>query len=63
MIVLITCVCASHVCLVYVEVKRALDALELELKMVIHHHVGAGKGTCVLSKNKPSKLLSHLFCR
>ena len=31
--------------------KRVLDPLELELQMVVNHHVGAGNVTWVLSKS------------
>lgn len=34
--------CVPHVCLVPVSQKRTLDLLELELKMVVSHHMDAG---------------------
>lgn len=45
--------------------KRASDPLELKLRMVVSHQVGAGNRTQVLCKsNKCSKLLIHLSnCR
>jgi hypothetical protein len=40
---------------------KVSDILELELQMVVSHHVGAEAQTQVLYKsNKCSKLLSHL---
>lgn len=36
------CICVPHVCLVPVSQKRTLDLLELELKMTVNHHMGAG---------------------
>ena len=37
--------------------KRELDPLELELNMILSHHVGAGNGTQVLWKSS-----SVLYC-
>lgn len=53
-------------CTIYVhsaqgEQKRVLDALTLELQMVMDDHVGAGTPACVLFKrSKWSQFLSHL---
>ena len=44
-------VCVPHVIGVQ---KGVLGALELELQMVVSHHVGAGKQTWVLWKNQCS---------
>lgn len=40
-------VCAPHICSSNRGKKRALDLLELELKMVVSGHVGAVNGTWV----------------
>lgn len=36
------CVQVPHVCLMVRSQKRVLDALELEVKMILDHHVGSG---------------------
>jgi hypothetical protein len=36
------CVHVLHVCLVVRSQKSVLDALELELQMILDHHVGSG---------------------
>jgi hypothetical protein len=46
------CVCVPHVCPVSRGgQKRALDPQELELQMVVSHHVGVGEQTWVLCKS------------
>jgi len=47
--------CVSHAPLMSSGHKRALDTLELELQMVVSHHVGAGNETQVLCKSKLSE--------
>ena len=42
------CLCTSCVFGACGGQKRALDALELELQMVVSHHMGAGNQTQVL---------------
>lgn len=45
-------VCAPHACLVPAEARnRASDPLELELQIVLSHHVGAGNWTQVVCKS------------
>jgi hypothetical protein len=47
-------VCATHVCSAYGGQKTACAALDLELKMVVSCHVGAGKRTWILWKSSQS---------
>lgn len=56
---LIYVVCAPHMCSACKGSKRALDALGLELQMVMNHLVGSGNQAGVLWKS--IQLLSHLF--
>ena len=46
--VLPACMPMHYVCLVSEEARRDLDALELELQMVVIHHAGAGNWILVL---------------
>lgn len=45
--------CSVHMCLVPQDIRRGrwLDLLELELQMILHHHMSAGNQTQVLSEN------------
>ena len=48
-------VCVSHVCSAHGGHKRALGPLELELQMVVSHHVSAKNGT-----ESPARAVSAL---
>lgn len=53
--------CAPYACSAHGDQKRASDPPELELHMVLSHHVGAGNETLVLWKSRwCSRPLSHL---
>lgn len=49
-------ICIPHSCIAYVGQKATLDPLELELEVVVSHHVGAENQTRVLRKSKQSVL-------
>jgi hypothetical protein len=52
--------CAPCVCLGPTEVRRVSGALQLESKMVMSHHAGAGRPTHFLCKSSQcSYLLNH----
>lgn len=53
--------CTTHMLLVCKQVRIGPGSLELELWIVVSHHVGPGNQTQDLCKsNKCSELLSHL---
>lgn len=45
------CMCSTDVLGVHGDHKKALDLLELELRMVVNHLVDAGGQICVLCKS------------
>lgn len=56
------CVCLSvHVCTMYMQCqrsqKRVLDPLELELKAVVSHYVGARNQTVIITTEPPPQVL------
>lgn len=52
--VLPACIPMHYVCLVSEDARRDLDALGLELQIVVIYHVGAGKWILALCKSSPT---------
>lgn len=50
-VLLNTCVCSTCMPGALDNPKRASDHLELELRVDVNHHMGAGNGTWILRKN------------